>query len=215
MKNIVNIETIGGKKYFVARGVKGRFLGRKSVEGSRLTLQKARENYKQNGSFNTALKREIYQGTNFNEITITSSQRNKRGYIEVGRRPKGSKTQYVCRGNYKGETIVARSRFIIKGDDRKAQGSIQAKEEARKSFMERLGQHFNKNNAYAYTKALKMNILDELFKNHQNNGYSNKQKVSGYWTENQLQKEVNKYKTRNEFNKTFNTTTNLLLKIFD
>ena len=31
---------------------------------------------------------------------------------------------------------------------------------------------FVKNNAYAYYKSLKMNILDELFKNHINNGYS-------------------------------------------
>ena len=60
---------------------------------------------------------------------------------------------------------------------------------------------FVKNNAYAYYKSLKMNILDELFKNHINNGYSDKQKISGYWTEERLQDEVNKYENRNEFNK--------------
>jgi hypothetical protein len=72
---------------------------------------------------------------------------------------------------------------------------------------------FNKNNAYAYTKALKMNILDELFKNHQNNGYSNKQEVSGYWTETRLQEEVNKYKTRNEFNKNNKSAYSKALKL--
>lgn len=79
---------------------------------------------------------------------------------------------------------------------------------------------FAKNNAYAYYKSIKMNILDELFKNHINNGYSDKQKISGYWTEEKLQEEVNKYETRNEFNKNNKSAyskalkTNLLNKLF-
>ena len=60
---------------------------------------------------------------------------------------------------------------------------------------------FYKSNKYAYFKALRMNILDELFKNHLNNGYSKKQKISGYWTQERLQEEADRYKTRREFNK--------------
>ncbi len=60
---------------------------------------------------------------------------------------------------------------------------------------------FSKNNTYAYIKTLKNNLLDELFKNHTNNGYSKKQKISGYWSDERLQEEANKYETRTEFNK--------------
>jgi len=44
-------------------------------------------------------------------------------------------------------------------------------------------------------------IVDELFKNHYNKGYSDKQKIRGYWTEENLQKEVDKYQTREELKK--------------
>jgi hypothetical protein len=40
--------------------------------------------------------------------------------------------------------------------------------------------------------------MDELFKNHKNQGYSNKQACKGYWTKEKLQEEVDKYETRNE-----------------
>jgi hypothetical protein len=60
---------------------------------------------------------------------------------------------------------------------------------------------FRENNHAAFIAAYRMNILDKLFKNHPNNGYSKKQKLSGYWTEEKLQEEVNKYETRDEFQK--------------
>ena len=41
-----------------------------------------------------------------------------------------------------------------------------------------------------------MNIIDDLFKNHINNGYSDKQKISGYWNKERCQKESLKYKNR-------------------
>ena len=58
---------------------------------------------------------------------------------------------------------------------------------------------FNKNNRNAYKAAMRMNIIDDLFKNHKNNGYSENKKQSGYWSKDTLQNEVNKYQTRKEF----------------
>ena len=58
---------------------------------------------------------------------------------------------------------------------------------------------FNKNNRNAYKAAMRMNIIDDLFKNHKNNGYSENKKQSGYWSKDILQNEVNKYQTRKEF----------------
>jgi hypothetical protein len=60
---------------------------------------------------------------------------------------------------------------------------------------------FQKNNKGAYLSAMRKKLLDELFKNHKNNGYSTKRKPDGYWTKEKLQEEVNKYKTRSEFSK--------------
>jgi len=57
----------------------------------------------------------------------------------------------------------------------------------------------NTNNPSAYNASLKKKIIDELFKNHINQGRSNKQKEFKYWTKERLQEEVNKCKTRNEF----------------
>ena len=60
---------------------------------------------------------------------------------------------------------------------------------------------FQKYNPSAYNSAVDKKIIDELFKNHYNNGYSEKQQVKGYWTEEILQKEINKYQTRVELKK--------------
>lgn len=60
---------------------------------------------------------------------------------------------------------------------------------------------FNKNNASAYNAALKKNLIDILFENHPNKGFSEKQKISGYWTKERLQEEANKNKTRTSFRK--------------
>ena len=43
--------------------------------------------------------------------------------------------------------------------------------------------------------------MDELFKNHINDGYLTYRKKDNYWTIDKLQDIVNKYKTRNEFRK--------------
>jgi len=58
---------------------------------------------------------------------------------------------------------------------------------------------FSKNNSKAYNAASDKKIMNELFKNHKNQGYSNKQVRKGYWSNEKLQKEANKYVTRNEF----------------
>ncbi|MCK9415214.1 hypothetical protein M0Q97_00985 [Candidatus Dojkabacteria bacterium] len=63
---------------------------------------------------------------------------------------------------------------------------------------------FRKNNNGAYDAAIKKDILDELFKNHPNGGYSNKQVKSGYWTKEKLQEEANKYINRVDFRKNSN-----------
>jgi predicted GIY-YIG superfamily endonuclease len=59
---------------------------------------------------------------------------------------------------------------------------------------------FWKNNASCANIALKNKLMDELFKNHNNCGYSNKKPI-GYWTKEKLQEEANKCKTRIEFKK--------------
>ena len=62
---------------------------------------------------------------------------------------------------------------------------------------------FCKNNNSAYVTASFKKIMDELFKNHINKGYTDKQKNSGlkYWTIEKLQKIVDKYESRDEFRK--------------
>jgi hypothetical protein len=56
-------------------------------------------------------------------------------------------------------------------------------------------------NSKAYSTAKNKKILNELFKNHSNEGYNNFRKKDGFWTIERLQEEVNKYKTRLEFQK--------------
>lgn len=60
---------------------------------------------------------------------------------------------------------------------------------------------FSSKNFSAYNYARKNNLLDEIFKNHPNNGYSDKQKKSNFWTKDIAQEYANKYKTRGEFQK--------------
>ena len=60
---------------------------------------------------------------------------------------------------------------------------------------------FRKKSSGAYTKAANINILDELFKKHKNNGYADKSKTNLIWTIDKLKEEVKKYKTRSEFYK--------------
>jgi hypothetical protein len=57
---------------------------------------------------------------------------------------------------------------------------------------------FAKNNSSAYSVSCSKKIIDDLFKNHPNNGYKNKY---GYWSLENLQKEVDKYETRYDFYK--------------
>jgi predicted GIY-YIG superfamily endonuclease len=59
---------------------------------------------------------------------------------------------------------------------------------------------FIKKNHSAYISALNKNLIDELFKNHPNQGYEINYRHN-FWTKEILQKEVDKYKTRNEFRK--------------
>lgn len=58
-----------------------------------------------------------------------------------------------------------------------------------------------KNNNVAYNAAFKLNILDELFKNHINNGYSTNKVPRNHWTKENLQQEINKYSTRRDLEK--------------
>ena len=62
-------------------------------------------------------------------------------------------------------------------------------------------QNFKKNSKAAYSAAINRNLIDELFKNHLNKGYVENIKPRYYWTYDKLQEEVNKYKTRGEFQK--------------
>jgi len=60
---------------------------------------------------------------------------------------------------------------------------------------------FAKNNSSAYGIASSKHIMDELFKNHPNQGYTTKQKKFKFWTIEKIQKIADKYKTRNDFRK--------------
>lgn len=55
------------------------------------------------------------------------------------------------------------------------------------------------NESSAAGTASNRGIIDELFKNHINSGYTHKQVVEGYWTIDTLQEEANKYETRGDF----------------
>jgi len=81
--------------------------------------------------------------------------------------------------------------------------------------------YFQKNNSSAYNTSINKKLINELFKNHYNKGYSKKQQVKGYWTEENLQKEANKYKTKTELYKNNNyayriaNSKKLLNKLFE
>ena len=60
---------------------------------------------------------------------------------------------------------------------------------------------FRVGNKSVYHVAKKNGLLDELFKNQSNQGYSTKQVKSDFWTLENLQKEVDKYETRMDFQK--------------
>ena len=57
------------------------------------------------------------------------------------------------------------------------------------------------NNYSAYNAAIKRNLMDELFKNHDNQGYNENREKDGYWSKERLQEEANKYQTRKHFRK--------------
>ena len=56
-------------------------------------------------------------------------------------------------------------------------------------------QEFRENDINAYSAAKSKKLTDEIFKNHPNQGYV----LNHGWTEEKLQEEVNKYKTRKNF----------------
>jgi len=71
---------------------------------------------------------------------------------------------------------------------------------------------FKKKSVGAYIKSRRLGILDDLFKNHENLGFDENRKTKNYWTEEKLQDEVNKYKTRGEFWKNNSVAANIALK---
>lgn len=58
---------------------------------------------------------------------------------------------------------------------------------------------FGKKDNATYNIALRYGYINKLFKNHSNNGYTDKKHKQNYWTKELLQIEANKYKTRGEF----------------
>ena len=60
---------------------------------------------------------------------------------------------------------------------------------------------FWKKESNAASIANKNDLLDDLFKNHNNSGYTYKQVKEGYWSKELLQIEVKKYNNRTEFRK--------------
>ena len=58
---------------------------------------------------------------------------------------------------------------------------------------------FKENNSSAYEYAKKDGLLDDLFKNHVNKGYSENKSSDEHWTKEKLQKEANKHKTKKDF----------------
>lgn len=71
---------------------------------------------------------------------------------------------------------------------------------------------FYKNNSNAYMSAASRKLLNDLFKNHYNNGFDINRKQEGFWTFDKLQEQANKYKTRWEFGKKDNATYNIALR---
>ena len=60
---------------------------------------------------------------------------------------------------------------------------------------------FQKNNQPAYLATIKRKLLNELFKNHPNQGLSLDRNPNNYWTKEKIQKEADKYETRYDFSK--------------
>ena len=57
----------------------------------------------------------------------------------------------------------------------------------------------NKDTNGAYDAAVRMKLLDTIFADHPNQGFSPVKKPDGYWTPENLQAEALKYRTRSEF----------------
>jgi len=76
---------------------------------------------------------------------------------------------------------------------------------------------FCNDNESAYNSANRLKIMDKLFENHINSGYTNRQVKEGYWTKEKIQEEANKYNTimqfRKECSKAYHAASNL--KIID
>lgn len=60
---------------------------------------------------------------------------------------------------------------------------------------------FAKYSSSAYSTAASKKLIDELFKNHENQGFTYKQMKCGYWSIDKLQSVADNYKTRNDFRK--------------
>jgi len=58
---------------------------------------------------------------------------------------------------------------------------------------------FKHGNSAAYKNATAKKLMDELFKNHDNDGYSDKQRKSGYWSKERLEAEAEDCNTKEEF----------------
>ena len=67
-------------------------------------------------------------------------------------------------------------------------------------------------NLGAYNAARNFDIINYLFKNHHNQGFTEKQKISGYWTKEKVQEESIKYKNRSEFKKKLGSAYNAAKK---
>lgn len=68
---------------------------------------------------------------------------------------------------------------------------------------------FYDKNKKAYNAASEYKLLNELFKNHPNNGHTKDRNHLGYWTKEKLQEEVNKNTTRKEFREKYKKVYNM------
>ena len=132
----IKLQTIRGKRYFVAIDDKNRFLARRKVSGSGLSLQGAIDIYRRNKTFFPDKKRESSVLKNVEERVIyTETQK-------VLRKPSAKVVQYFVRAKIGGKDISARSKTLGSPG---VMTRKQAKDKAFSNFYRRVDYEINGN----------------------------------------------------------------------
>jgi len=145
----IKLKRINGRNYFLATD-KGKYVTRRKQKGSKLSLENAKNIFRQNQTFIEGRKATRVKLTNVTEFTksqtITRNEK-KRPLITTGKNKHNS--QITLSAKLRDGTVIHARSSQIKG--RKTQTAIK---EATVSLFERIDQHFNQG-SYDATEGLK------------------------------------------------------------